>query len=52
MISTFDGFDDVDLFFQVCKALSNPLLRLEQIMMTGNQYMQASVWGYAYAWLD
>lgn len=50
MISTFGGFDDVDTFFQLCKALSNPVFSLPQIMMTDNQYMQASVSGYTYAW--
>lgn len=46
MISTFGGFDEANPFFQVCEALSNSVLRLPQIMMTDNQYMEASVSGY------
>lgn len=42
MISTFGGFDDVNPFFQVCEALSNSVPWLPQIMMTDDQYMEAS----------
>lgn len=43
MISIFNAFNDMDLFFQLYEALSNPVFKFQKIMMTDSQYMQASV---------